>query len=194
MLHKRATSVQGSQNTPTQRRRLIAARRTDPKPESQECSPGVAQMGSLWAACIWSKSASLSGKVCISHLAVITCDTQLLSVKPEQPWISKRNHVRSTWLQLHGSDAEKAGTACLQWMFCFFSCFQTSRSFLFSLDVIAGDSRRGTRANVHWDCTNGGREKTHLTIKAEVHGCTNSITWEADLVNVASDPILMGVT
>lgn len=148
-------------------------------------------MGSLWAPCIRSRSALLRGEVCISHLAVITCDTQPHSARPEQLWISKRNHIRSSWLQLHGSDAGKAGTACLQLMFLLF--FQMSSPFLFSLDVITGDSKRGTRANAYRDSTKVRKEKTHLTIKAEAYRCTNSITWGADLVNVASDPILMGL-
>lgn len=80
---------------------------------------------------IRAKSAILSGELHVSHLAVITCDTQpvfestghknsLEMLNQQQPQISKRNRIRSTWLQLCGSVAEKAGTACLLLMFLFF--------------------------------------------------------------------------
>lgn len=105
----------------------------------------------------------------------------------QQPEISKRNPIGSTWLPLCSSVAEKASPADV-------SLFFRWAAFLFSLDVITGNSRRITKANVHWVCPKGRREKTHLTIKAGGHCCTNSITWEAVIVNVASDPHLMGVT
>lgn len=38
------------------------------------------------------------------------------------------------------------------------------------------------------------KKKTHLTIKNELYCCTNSITRKEDLVNIASDPKLIGVT
>lgn len=37
-------------------------------------------------------------------------------------------------------------------------------------------------------------KKTHLTVKEELYCCTNSIMWKEDLVNIASDPQLIGVT
>lgn len=37
------------------------------------------------------------------------------------------------------------------------------------------------------------KKKTHLTIRRKAYCCTNSITWKEDLVNIASDPKIIGV-
>lgn len=59
------------------------------------------------------------------------------------------------------------------------------------------DSSRITKKkNANWDrmSVQKAKKKTHLTIKNELYCCTNSITRKEDLVNIASDPKLIGVT
>lgn len=77
---------------------------------------------------------------------------------------------------------------------------QVNKPFPLSLDVIttdtsktAGDPQRRECQLRQTVCTGGGGKKIHPTIMREGYRCTNSITCKEDLVNIASDPKLIGV-